>query len=216
MRRVGVVLVLVLVALVTVGAHASGRGGGGSKGGNRGGGSGGGSSLPGDFAVGMNIGQPLAYILGTSFSEDTMVVPIPVEVHGHIRSIYGIAATAQVLAYQEGDRLSLSEILLAAGPRFRLTGKKLDGLYVVPKVGLGYMVGVHPEDDEFKRLAFAFQPEVGFSFRLGNPGLFLAFGVGLQLRLKLVQRPTQVSWSRVGKVAVNYTPVLNITVAFGG
>ncbi len=223
MRRVLIGIALVLVCLVTVGAQA-GRDSGGSKGGGSKGGSKGGSSdssgmtLPGDFAIGLNVAQPLAFILGSSFYEDenTMVAPFPMEIHGHIRSIYGIAATLQFTSYTEGEGLAMAEILLAAGPRFRFTGKDIQGFYAVPKVGLGYLLGEHPEDDEFKRLSLVVQPEAGFGLRVGDPGLYLAFGVGLQLQLKLLQRPNQVTWSSLGKLVVYYTPVINVTVGFGG
>ncbi len=226
MRRGLIVVALLSVCLVPLGAQA-GRGsgdseGGGSKGGDKGGsgGSSGGSGLtiPGDFAIGLNIAQPLAFILGSSFYEDenTMVAPFPVEIHGHIRDMYGIAATLQFTSYTEGDDLALASILLAAGPRFRFTGKDIQGFYAVPKVGLAYLLGEHPEDDEFKRLAFVIQPEAGFGVRVGDPGLYLAFGVGLQLQLKLLQRPNNVTWSALGKLIVSYTPVINVTVAFGG
>ena len=224
MRRVAVTLVLVLVCLMPLGAQA-GRGSGDSKGGGGSGGSKGGSGgssgsgmqIPGDFAIGLNVGQTLAFMIGSTFYEDdTMVATFPVEVHGHIQHIYGIAGTLQFTSYVETEDLALAQILLAAGPRFRFTGKDIQGLYAVPKIGLGYMMGEHPEDDEFKRLSLVLQPEVGFGVRLGDPGFYLAFGLGVQLQMKLMQRPTQVAWSGLGKVVVHYTPVLNITAAFGG
>lgn len=223
MRRVFLSIVLVLVCLMPLGAQA-GRGSGDSKGGGGSGDSKGGSSgsssglsLPGDVAIGLNLGQTLAFMIGSAFYEDeTMVATFPVEVHAHVRSIYGVAGTLQFTSYTEGGNLALAQILLAAGPRFRFTGKDIQGLYAVPKVGLGYMMGEHPEDDEFKRLSLVLQPEVGFGVRLGDPGFYLAFGLGVQLQMKLLQRPNQVTWSGLGKILVHYTPVLNITVGFGG
>ena len=213
MYRAFSVVVLAIVLMVgggtQNGAWAKGSGGG----------SGGGSSSSStDFSIGINAMQPLVFLMASQFAEDeAYVLPIPVELHGHIQKRWGICGTVQITVYQigEGDQHQLGEIMAAGGPRYRITGKKLEGLYVTGKVGLSYWGGTAHGVEDYKRLGLVLQPEIGYSIKVGDPGLFLAFGVGIQGGLRLLERNGPIEWNSTGKMLMSYTPWLNVTVGFG-
>jgi len=166
------------------------------------------------FAIGVNALQPLTFLVGSSFYDETTILPIPLELHGHIKRNWGIAGTIQFLSYSRGEDLALGELLACGGPRYRFTGKALEGLYVTVKVGFGYLAGAAHGTDEYRRLSLALQPEVGYAIHVGNPGLFLAFGGGLQAQIKLIEKNGGLSWSALDKMVIYTTPWLNVTVGF--
>lgn len=174
-------------------------------------------SSSGKFAIGMNVLQPAVFLIGTSFYEDTTCVPIPIEIHGYIKKGWGIAGTLQVRTFQRGNEVNVAELLAAGGPRYRFsgTGKKLQGVYVTAKFGMGYLAGDAGGSDEYRRLTFVVQPEVGYAINVGNPGMFLAFGAGIQCQLPMIQRPDAVDWTPFDEMIVYYTPWLNVTVGYG-
>lgn len=215
MRRAFCVAMLAVALTVGAGAQAKGSGGGSNKGGSS-------SSSNVDFSIGINALQPLVFLMASQFSdEDSYILPIPVEIHAHIQKQWGFCGTVQITVHQLGDgnQHQMGEIMAAGGPRYRFTGKKLEGLYVTGKVGLSYWGGKAHGVENYRRLGLVLQPEVGYSVRLGDPGLFLAFGVGLQGGLKLVDRAdgdVTPEWTSQDKMLFYYTPWLNVTVGFGG
>jgi len=166
------------------------------------------------FAIGINALQPLSFIIGSSFYDETTILPIPLEIHGHIKKNWGVAATIQFLSYSRGNEVAVGELLGCAGPRYRFTGKALEGLYVTVKFGFGYLTGAAHGTDEYRRLSLAVQPEVGYAIHVGNPGLFLAFGGGLQGQLKLIEKNGGLEWTQLDRMVIYATPWLNVTVGF--
>lgn len=166
------------------------------------------------FAIGINALQPLTFVVGSSFYDETTILPIPLEIHAHIKKNWGIAGTIQFLSYSRGEDLGLGELLACGGPRYRFTGKALEGLYVTVKAGFGYLSGTAHGTEEYRRLSLVVQPEVGYAINVGNPGLFLAFGAGFQGQLKLLERNGGIEWSSLDRMVIYTTPWLNVTVGF--
>ncbi len=212
MRRTWIAVVLAVGLLATAGAQAKGSGGGGGSS----------SSSNVDFSIGVNALQPLVFLMASQFDEnEAYILPIPVEIHAHIQKRWGFCGTVQITMYQigEGDNHQMGEIMAAGGPRYRFTGKKLEGAYATGKFGLSYWGGTAHGVQDYRRLNLVVQPEVGYSVRIGDPGLFLAFGVGVQLGLRLAERfegDNSPDWNSQGKMLMSYTPWLNVTIGFGG
>ena len=112
------------------------------------------------FAIGINALQPLTFVVGSSFYDETTILPIPLEIHAHIKKNWGITGTIQFLTYSRAQDLALGELLGCAGPRYRFTGKALEGLYVTVKFGFGYLSGTAHGTEEYRRLSLVVQPEV--------------------------------------------------------
>jgi hypothetical protein len=164
------------------------------------------------FALGVNVMQPAIYALASSFFEDSHFIPVPLEAHVSINRQWGLASTLGCFSQHDGD-LKLQGLQLGLGPRFTLVGDGLRGLYGTFKLGIALRVGHDYRLDNYYRFGLTMQPEVGYSLAWGPPGLFLAFGLGIQTEVPLLEssHPTW-EWSGLGKMVNYYLPVVNITL----
>jgi hypothetical protein len=164
------------------------------------------------FAVGVNVLQPALYGIASSFFEESLLLPVPIEAHVHIHDRWGLTGTLQYRRHKDGD-LSVNGLGLFVGPRLRLTGRDLDGLYATLKVGLAFNGGRDYFQATYNRLDFVLQPELGYAVILGP--VYLGFGAGFEGQIPVFQdRSGTWTWNGLGLMVTSYLPVANLTVAF--
>ncbi|MCA9508461.1 MAG: hypothetical protein KC505_08575 [Myxococcales bacterium] len=109
------------------------------------------------------------------------------------------------------------EVFMLAGMRFSPKNTGLEGLYFLARGGLGLAMS----PDYFALSALA-QPEVGYSFSFGAPGLRLDIGLGVLLNLPFYEtidfavpwKKNSMSYSLVGILVHQAIPVLNLGLGF--
>lgn len=175
-----------------------------------------GEDAPGaHFGVGLNVLQLSLFGIVSSRIPDASIVPVPVEIQANGAIPLGVAATVQVRGIED-HAAARTELLVSAGPRLRIVGRDLHGLYTTVKFGLAGASGSNYDGDPYESLAIVIHPEVGFATAIGRPGLFLAFAGGIRFRAFVMEQPESLSqeWNALGKLLNLYVPVLNITVGF--
>jgi hypothetical protein len=166
------------------------------------------------FAVGLNVAQPAAYYIGSSFFENSRLLPVPIEFHGRLSRDLGIGGTLLYRYHRDGTVLHIQEIAAAAGPRISLTGNGLEGPFLSAKIGLGFAGGKDYSGASYSRFDLVLQPEIGYAFWWDSSHLYLVIGAGLQSLVPLLESPRSIPWNSLGKVFQYYQPLVNLTLGF--
>jgi hypothetical protein len=164
------------------------------------------------FALGLNVAQPAAYYIGSSFFEHSRLVPVPIEFHGRLSRDLGIGGTLLYRYHRDGTVLRIQEIAAAAGPRISLTGNGLEGPFLSAKIGLGFAGGKDYSGESYSRFDLVLQPEIGYALWWDSSHLYLVVGAGLQSLVPLLESPRSIPWNSLGKVFQYYQPLLNLTL----
>ena len=163
------------------------------------------------LGFGLNVLQMGLFAAASSSFDNSVLVPVPFEIHYQPTGFLGVASTVQYRRHEDGG-LALNELVLCAGPRFRLVGTDLRGLYATVKLGFGFASGESYWYSDYKRAVFVIHPEIGYSITWGSPSFFLVFGGGLQSQIPIAETPEKIEWNSMGKLINLYIPTLNITV----
>jgi hypothetical protein len=160
--------------------------------------------------------QPAIYGLASTFFDNSYFVPVPIEGHVAINPQWGLATTLVYMKHKDGD-YRVNGLQIGVGPRFTMVGEGLRGLYSAFKVGIGFRAGHDYRENNYYRIDVTFQPEIGYSLAWGPPGVFLAFGLGVQLQKPVSETEHAAwEWNGLGRMINYYLPVVNVTLGYGG
>jgi len=167
----------------------------------------------GHFGLGLNVLQLGIFAAASGSFDNSVLVPVPFEIHYQPKGIVGVAGTIQYRHHEDGS-LSLNEMTLCARPRIRFIGTDLKGFYLTVKFGFGFAAGESYMSSDYKRAVFVIHPELGYAITFGSPSFFLVFGGGIQSQIPMTEIPEKIQWNSMGKLCNYYVPTLNITVGF--
>ena len=171
----------------------------------------GGESSYSHLGVGLNVLNMALYSIASSTFDNSTLVPVPFEIHYQPTGFLGVAGTVQIRHHEDGS-LDLNELVVCAGPRFRIVGTDLKGLYATVKLGFGFAAGESYLHTDYKRVVFVVHPEIGYAITWGSPSFFLVFGGGVQSQIPMAEIPGSIAWNTMGKLINLYIPTLNITL----
>jgi hypothetical protein len=167
------------------------------------------------YIVGLNLGQTAAYGICSLFFENGMVIPIILNFDTKGNDNVGFGSMVQFRHHTDGPSLNLNEISALAGPRISPFGTGLTGWFILPTVGVGFAGGKDYGDENIFRFILMAQPEFGYTFTHGTPGLYVHLGAGVQLRYPVLESRHKIDWNELGMLVDYWAPQVNIVVGLG-
>lgn len=191
------------------------------------------------FSMTYNIGETLGFMAAKSLlvSEDKKLTYWPFHFDAQIRFEHWTMSLGLVYRYESYEKLgptnpdkikdkllrsseiwnNYHEIFLLAGPEFALGRERLKGFYASIRGGFGLAIS-----PKYHNLSILAQPEVGYSFMLGTPGLSLRLGLGVLLNLPFYESidfvvPWSKGYQKMGAMGVlvhQAIPVINLGLGF--
>jgi hypothetical protein len=169
---------------------------------------------PVTWTLGLNLAQPAWHaVAGAAFGVTWIALPLEAQVR--LSDHWGLVAGLQYRYedYWAGSGIwnDYHEIFLTVGPRLSWFGTGLEGWFASLGVGIGYAEDPSP----YRCVSFVLQPELGYAFAWGPPGLSLKLGLGLLMNLPLSEEPG-LSLTAIGWVSHRFIPLVDVQVGFGG
>jgi len=164
--------------------------------------------------VGVNVLHTIILdVVSTSLSDDVLYLPIHFSYARAFDKNWGLSALAFYRLDKDGD-FRTNEFGLAVGPRFSFD--YLEGFYFECKFGAGIAVGVDYLHNDYTRIDFIIQPDIGYNLSLAD-FFSISFGVGLQTLISVSETPSRSGvwdWNFMGKLSHYYLPVANLSACF--
>jgi hypothetical protein len=163
--------------------------------------------------VGVNAAQ-MAWNIVAGTAIGVTWIPVPIEASVRLTDRWGLTFGLHYRYedYWEGSGLwnDYHEVFIMGGPRVSISNRGLRGWFASAQIGIGYAHDPSP----YTCVSIVLQPELGYSWVFGRPGLHLAIGAGLLVNIAAHESPG-LELTAIGWIAHRFIPLFDLKLGFG-